>query len=58
MIDGIATQVAGSIEELRDLLEPVDTLVDLTGEDPVVTITHGLPTASTAQSESATPPSG
>ncbi len=58
MIDGIATQVAGSIEELRDLLEPVHALVDLTGEDPVVTITHGLPTAATAPSESATPPSG
>jgi len=37
MIDGIVTDVAGSIDELRSLLA-VDTMVDLTGEDPVVTV--------------------
>ncbi|MCP4964776.1 MAG: hypothetical protein GY926_06035 [bacterium] len=37
MIDGIVTDVAGSIEELRALLS-VDTMVDLTGSDPVVTV--------------------
>jgi nucleoside 2-deoxyribosyltransferase len=37
MIDGIVTDVAGSIDELRALLS-VDTTVDLTGSDPVVTV--------------------
>lgn len=39
MIDGIVTDVAGSIEELRNLLA-TETTVDLTGEDPVVSIRH------------------
>lgn len=56
MIDGIVSQVAGSIDELRDLLDPVHTLVDLTGEDPVVTITHGSPGVVTAPSDKAIPP--
>jgi len=37
MVDGIVSDVAKSIEELRSLLA-VDTIVDLTGEDPVVTV--------------------
>lgn len=37
MIDGIVTDVAGSIEELRNLLA-TETTVDLTGEEPVVSI--------------------
>jgi nucleoside 2-deoxyribosyltransferase len=37
MIDGIVTDVAGSIDELRALLS-VDTIVDLTGSDPMVTV--------------------
>ncbi len=39
MIDGIVTDQAGSIDELRDLLA-VDTMVDLTGDDPVITVRH------------------
>ena len=40
MIDGIISRVAESIDELRALLEPVHTVVDITGADPVVTISH------------------
>ena len=38
MIDGIITKTVGSIEELRQVLEPIHTLVDLTGDEPVVAI--------------------
>lgn len=41
MIDGIVASTAGSIDELRELLEPVHTMVDLTGDEPVVAIHHG-----------------
>lgn len=37
MIDGIVDQVAGSIDELRALLDPDNMIVDLTGEDPTIT---------------------
>lgn len=40
MIDGIVNAIAKSVDELRELLEPVHTVVDLTGEDPVVSIGH------------------
>ncbi len=56
MIDGIITDVADSVAELRDLLEPVHTLVDLTGEDPVVTITHGAPQLSEPATGTTPPP--
>ncbi len=54
MIDGIATHVAGSIDELRSLLEPTHTLVDLTGSEPVVTVRTAEPTTERA-TESTTP---
>lgn len=38
MIDGIVADVAGSIDELREMLDRDNLLVDLTGEEPVVTI--------------------
>jgi nucleoside 2-deoxyribosyltransferase len=41
MIDGIVNTIAESVDELRELLEPVHTVVDLTGEEPVVSIGHG-----------------
>ena len=41
MIDGIVSRTAESVDELRELLELVHTLVDLTGEEPVVAIRHG-----------------
>ena len=53
MIDGIVTQTVGSLDELRDLLDPVHTVVDLTGDEPKVTIAS--PPVSTRKS--ATPPS-
>jgi nucleoside 2-deoxyribosyltransferase len=55
MIDGIVNEIAESIDELRDLLEPVHTLIDLTGEEPSVTITHGIPQHVESRSEP-TPP--
>lgn len=56
MIDGIVAQLAGSLEELRDLLEPAHTLVDLTDDEPVITITHGAPAVTEATAEDAKPP--
>ncbi|MDX2342489.1 MAG: nucleoside 2-deoxyribosyltransferase [Acidimicrobiia bacterium] len=44
MIDGIVTDVAGSIDELRHLLS-IETIVDLTGTEPVVTVRHREPEA-------------
>ncbi len=37
MIDGIVDDVAGSIDELREILDPGNMIIDLTGEDPKVT---------------------
>ena len=56
MIDGIVSRVASSLDELRELLEPVHTLVDLTGDKPVVTIAHGSVAAAPEAKEGATPP--
>jgi nucleoside 2-deoxyribosyltransferase len=53
MIDGIVNEIAGSIGELRELLEPVHTLIDLTGREPEVTIRHGIRVET--KSESAPP---
>ena len=39
MIDGIVANVAGSIDELRNILNRDNLMVDLTGEEPVVTRT-------------------
>lgn len=36
MIDGIVAELAGSVDELRELLTGENVLVDLTGEEPVV----------------------
>jgi nucleoside 2-deoxyribosyltransferase len=36
MIDGIVAEVAGSIDELKILLDPENMVVDLTGPEPVV----------------------
>ncbi len=47
---------ASSIDELREMLDPVHTLVDLTGEDPVVTITHRSTAKVTTGMEEAAPP--
>jgi nucleoside 2-deoxyribosyltransferase len=55
MIDGIATRVAGSIDELRGILESAHTLVDLAGSEPVVTLST-VETAAEPASEP-TPPS-
>lgn len=41
MIDGIATAIAESVDELREILEPVHTMIDLTGEEPVISLKHG-----------------
>jgi nucleoside 2-deoxyribosyltransferase len=40
MIDGIVAEVAGSIDQLRDLLDPGNVVIDLTSEEPVVTFHH------------------
>jgi nucleoside 2-deoxyribosyltransferase len=56
MIDGIVSQVAGSVDELREMLEPVHTLVDLTGAEPVVTINHGSDEVIPTVREEAQPP--
>lgn len=42
MIDGIVKTVAESLDELREILEPIHTTIDLTGEEPVVSLRHGL----------------
>lgn len=55
MIDGIVTQVAGSIDELRDFLEPAHTLVDLTRKEPTVIVSHGTDRVA-PETESAVPP--
>lgn len=36
MIDGIVAELAGSIDELHDLLATQNTLIDLTADEPVV----------------------
>ncbi len=36
MIDGIVDDVAGTIDELREILDPDNMIIDLTGEDPAV----------------------
>jgi nucleoside 2-deoxyribosyltransferase len=36
MIDGIVAELAGTLDDLRDLLAGDNILIDLTGEDPVV----------------------
>ena len=56
MIDGIAAEHAGSIDELRSILLSQNVLIDLTGEEPVV-IMRGVGTAPDAPSESV-PPGG
>ncbi len=53
MIDGIVTQTVGSLDELRDLLDPVHTVVDLTGDEPKVTIAS----SPVSTPKGATPPS-
>lgn len=45
MIDGIVTTVAESLDELREILEPIHTTIDLTGEEPVISLAHGQPEA-------------
>ncbi|MEA2000863.1 MAG: nucleoside 2-deoxyribosyltransferase [Actinomycetota bacterium] len=55
MIDGIATRVAGSIDELRNILEPAHTLVDLTGKEPMVTV-RGAEQAAEVAADSTPPP--
>lgn len=55
MIDGIVGRVAGSISDLRELLEPVHTVVDLTGDEPIVTISHGTPLAQDKTAETGPP---
>jgi nucleoside 2-deoxyribosyltransferase len=56
MIDGIVSKVAGSLEELREMLEPVHTLVDVTGAEPVMAITHGSNSGIVTEREQAAPP--
>jgi nucleoside 2-deoxyribosyltransferase len=51
MIDGIITRTVGSIDELRDLLDPVHTLVDLTGDEPKVTMSSAPAATPDAASE-------
>jgi len=41
MIDGIVNTTAGSIDELRELLKPVHTVVDLTNDEPAIAVRHG-----------------
>lgn len=55
MVDGIVSDVAKSIEELRSLLA-ADTIVDLTGEDPVVTVGLRTETAPELSSDPAPDP--
>jgi nucleoside 2-deoxyribosyltransferase len=38
MIDGITTELAGSIDDLRALLAGENALIDLTGKEPVVSL--------------------
>lgn len=38
MIDGIVAETVASIEELREVMDPANMLVDLTGPEPVVTL--------------------
>ena len=40
MIDGIVAEVARSIEQLREMLDPSNIIVDLTGPDAVVNFRH------------------
>ncbi len=55
MIDGIVADVANSIESLREMLDPSNIVIDLTGEDPSVT----LRSAETAEEpKEAVPPTG
>jgi nucleoside 2-deoxyribosyltransferase len=58
MIDGIVTRSADSVDELREFLELVHTLVDLTGEEPVVAIRHGNIDAADAGADTLPPGTG
>jgi len=40
MIDGIAAEVADSVDQLRQILDPNNIIVDLTGPDPIVQFRH------------------
>lgn len=55
MIDGIVTTIAASVDELRELLDPVHTLIDLTGPEPAVTISHGSSRPADTSADSAAP---
>lgn len=55
MVDGIVSDVAESIEDLRSLLA-VDTIVDLTGEEPVVTVGLRMETTPEVSSDPAPDP--
>ena len=55
MIDGIVADVANSIESLREMLDPSNIVIDLTGEDPRVTLRSAV---TTEEPEEAVPPTG
>ena len=40
MIDGIVAEVANTIDELREKLDPENIVIDLTGPEPVVRFRH------------------
>ena len=52
MIDGIVAEVASSVDQLRDMLNPENTIVDLTGPDPVVSFRHLTDTSVESPTES------
>ena len=54
MIDGIVAEVADSVDRLRELLDPENILIDLTGETPVVTLRNAA--SALAPTESVQPP--
>jgi len=55
LTDGIGSEMAGSIDELRQMLEPTRILVDLTGVEPVVTVQHGAEDAPAMAPDSTSP---
>jgi len=52
MIDGIVAEVASSVDQLRDMLNPENIIVDLTGPDPVVSFRHLTDTSVESPTES------
>lgn len=51
MIDGIVAEVANSIDQLRDMLDPENMVVDLTGAEPTITFRHLTPSEAASPSE-------